>query len=252
MTEYWKSEIKVYNERISVLERSMAGDLYSLQYLKTGPRFEDEPITELDICLNQSSWYFKTGAWERLCEIVESLLYLWRKGRFSSGAVLARLSFELWAASYYLQYQHEQCINNFDFEKLKLNVSKFFEGARSDVLMFYGEPATQKPVHILDMVRNLKEQHLTAEADYEFLCESCHPNFPRYLEWYVIDHRRDNWRNKTARKRGHLLLDRTLTIVEHSVAGCRIACADGLRYCDEIFKKHSNTMQRIANKSGSH
>jgi len=252
MTDYWKNELAVYEERLVVLEQEIGGELYSLRYLKTGPYFEDEPPTELEVCLNQSSWFFQTGSWQRLRETVEGLLLLWRNGRFSSGSVLARLSFELWAASNYFRHEHEQCLGNFDFLILKSSVSKFFEGAKSDdVLMFYGKPATKRPVHVLDMVRKLKEQHLTAEDDYAFLCESCHPNFPRYIEWHVIDHRRDNWRNKTAKKRGHLLLNRTLTLIEASVSGCRAASIDGLRFCDEIVKKHNHAMQRIGHKSAS-
>lgn len=171
-------------------------------------------------------------------------MLLWRKGRFSNGAVLARLAFEIWAATYYLKCEHEKNVSDLDVQKLiKIN-EKFFEGCKSDVLMFYGSPATKDPVHILDMVRNLKKIHPKAEHDYGFLCESCHPNFPRYMEWCVIDHRTDNWRNKTANKNGHRLLDQTLKLIEKSVSGCLDASNDGLKFCDLIIERHNKSFHR--------
>jgi hypothetical protein len=101
--------------------------------------------------------------------------------------------------------------------------------------MPYGTPASESPIHVLDSMRSLNKKYPGALSKYEYLCESSHPNFPRYIEWWLVGKAGDNWSNKIVQERGHELLDNTITALRESVSGINYSVKSGLTTCGSLY-----------------
>lgn len=195
----------------------------------------DLPPTPLQATLHRAVWFYQTGVWLRARETVHALRLLWQEGYLSPAAVLARLVFELWAASHYqtralLRFGADQ-----ELEPLAKVVNKLFEGVRDNVLLPWGTPAAERPLHVMDLVRALGTIEPRAEAMYNDLCESSHANLPRFLEWWFTGRLGDNWSNETVQRRGHELLGRTVATVQQSADGLVREAAAGLARCGVLY-----------------
>jgi len=126
-------------------------------------------------------------------------------------------------------------IESKDLDGLSKTVNKLFEGVRSEVLLPWGSPAAENPIHVMDAIRSLQKVNPEAMQTYEDLCESAHANLPRFMEWYHLGKAGDNWSNQTVERRGHLLLDRTVTAVEMAVSGMLVEVQDGMGTCGQIY-----------------
>jgi hypothetical protein len=175
------------------------------------------------------------GAWSRTQETTEAIRMLWGRGYVATGAVLARLLFEIWAASKYFSDALSTYIDKHDLEKLQQKVNKIIEGVRSEVLMPWGAAAAETPVHVLDTIRGLRGICPDAMEKYEDLCESAHANQPRFMEWWFLGKMGDNWTNETVQQRGHDLMARTTGAIEIAVSGVKIETITGLAMCGELY-----------------
>ncbi len=229
----WESETSGYLSRLrGSLARFDAGPCYPPN-IPNGPF--DTPPTELQSLVHRSITFYGYGVWARGKETIEALTILWSEGYMSSGATLARLLFEIWGASRLMSDGLQAYINSKELECLSKTVNKLFEGVRSEVLLPWGSPAAEKPIHVMDAIRSLQKTDPEGMQVYEYLCESAHANLPRFMEWWHLGKAGDNWSNQTVQKRGHLLLERTATAVEMAASGMLEELRDGMRMCGEIY-----------------
>lgn len=166
---------------------------------------------------------------------MEAIATLWHKGYLSSGAALARLVFEIWGVSHCMTAAIQTFASQTDIALLAKVVNRLFEGVRSEVILPWGTPAGEKPIHVLDTIRLLGQDFPGAMAFYKDLCESAHANQPRFMEWWVVGKAGDNWTNDTVYGRGHVLMSNTVEAMEHAILGIKTATETGVTLCGELY-----------------
>ena len=231
----WIDETAKYSQRWEDLLNNLPTQAPHPSQIPHGPL--DQKPTPLQSLMHRASDFFEVGAWYRTRETTNAVSALWQNGSLSAVAPLVRLVFEIWAVAYSLRMALEDYQKSKDLEKLAKIVNKIFEGVKSEVLLPYGVPASETPIHILDAVRFLRSIYPNAVETYEYLCEAAHPNFPRYIEWWLVGKEGDNWSNKTVQKRGHELLDKTVSAMETSVLGVKEAVEQGLALSGIMYEE---------------
>lgn len=229
----WKSETGKYLHRIEVLSEQLSENLKRPENIPHWPL--DEPPTHLQAILQRNVVSYNTGVWERSKETLSAILLLWREGFLCEAASLSRLLFELWGITNYLTHTIEKYKENRNIEKLEKISNSIFEGVRSEVLMPWGTPASEKPIHVMDTIRGLREKYPPALETYDDLCESAHANQPRYFEWWVLGKFGDNWTNQTVQTRGHDLLEKTVKSIEECTRGIKSTTEEGMTLCGQLY-----------------
>lgn len=229
----WKLETGKYTHRIESLCSVMCAKPTHPTNIPYPP-LEETP-THLQLVLHRNVTSYEIGVWERSNETLSSVLCLWKEGFLCEAASISRLLFEIWGASNYLTQSIEKYVSNTEIEKLEKTSNSIFEGVRSEVLMPWGVPASEKPIHVMDTIRKLKVKYPKALQTYDDLCESAHANQPRYFEWWVIGKYGDNWNNKIVQTRGHELLERTIKSLEDCVNGISESTSNGLNLCGKLY-----------------
>jgi hypothetical protein len=229
----WQSEISGYLDRLrSSLAQFDAPPPYP-------PNIPQGPIemapTVLQSLVHRSVTFYGFSAWARARETMQGLVTLWSEGCLSPGAALSRLLFEIWGASRLMSDGLRYYLDSKDLNSLSRTVNKLFEGVRLEVLLPWGTPTSEKPIHVLDAIRSLQQVYPEAMQTYEDLCESTHANLPRFMEWWHLGKAGDNWSNETVERRGHLLLSRTVSAVELAASGIVAELEEGMRICGQIY-----------------
>ncbi len=230
----WKSETSSYLPRLQELWILVTDEPARPSAVPYGPL--DAQPSQLQGVLHRAVTFYELGLWLRMRETMASVLCLWKEGYLSAAGSLVRLLFELWASC---EYQTD-AIRNFekdgDLEKLNRIVDRLFEGVRDEVLLPWGQPASEKPIHVMDTIRYLDSISPGAETTYNQLCESSHANQPRFLEWWFTGRFGDNWSNPTVQTRGHALIERTVSTAESAVRGTITSARSGLERCGELYE----------------
>lgn len=242
----WQSETNRYLADIDKIIEDVDTVDWTVINLPTPPL--SEPPTLLQSIAFRVVGYYRNAVIYRTHETMLSIRVLWQNGHFASAAYLIRLLVEIWAASHYqVTILHKYTGDSpKDMQWLDRYTRKLSEGTRHPVLMPWGSPAAETPIHVMDIIRELKSLEPNIEKMYAELCESAHANQPRYLEWMFIGSLGDNWTNDTVRHRGHKLISETLSILRICVDGLVRDTNDGLCRCalliDEEAKR--NAMQK--------
>ena len=240
----WEKELAPYIEELEKLFSAVKVDLELPPEIPELPTSEPLPATA-PIAYRAYSFY-RTGCVIRARELLESILTLSKKGLIPSVAPLVRLAYEIWGVSHILTAALQD-IHRFLSEPITKNlapqlegklrkVDRVFEGVRTPVLLPWGTSAAETPIHILDAIRGLSDLTHTSLEDYEFLCEAAHPNFPRYMEWYIAGKIGDNWSNKVAAERCGSLIERTISLLKQSINGIKTESELGVKVCIELFQ----------------
>ncbi|MGB2804667.1 MAG: hypothetical protein WBD64_07225 [Candidatus Zixiibacteriota bacterium] len=229
----WKSETGKYLKRLEALSQLISQKPKHPENIPHPPL--DIPTTELQGLLHRTVITYELGVWGRSNETVSAVLCLWAEGFLCEAASLSRLLFEIWGLSAYQTKSLEKYKTKGNLASLAKATNRIFEGVRSQVLMPWGTPASEKPIHVMDTIRSLKEEYPLALETYDDLCESAHANQPRYFEWWVIGKYGDNWTNKTVQLRGHALLEKTVSSIESCVNGIRSSLDKGLTLCGQLY-----------------
>ncbi len=229
----WKSETGQYIPRLEALIAKASISPPHPPNIPSPP-LESRP-SELQSILHRAVSAYEIGVWIRTKETIEAILLLWREGYLSAAASLARILFEFWGLSYYLTQAVTSFQQNNKLEQLSKVVNKVSEGVRSEVIMPWGIPASEKPVHVMDTIRELNKIYPQAIEAYDNLCESAHSNQPRYFEWWLLGKNGDNWTNQTVQKRGHILIEKTIQLLERCIHGINEAVNNGLHLCGKLY-----------------
>lgn len=229
----WKSETGKYLDRLDELSKLISMDPTHPENIPHWPL--DSDPTEIQTVIQWSVVTYKVGVWERSRETLHAILCLWKEGLLCEAASLSRLLFEIWGVSNYQTQSLEKYITGKNLLKLTKTINKIFQGVRSDVLMPWGVPAAETPIHVMNTIRSLREEYPMALETYDDLCESAHANQPRYFEWWVLGKYGDNWTNKTVQTRGHELLEKTVSSIESCVKGINSSITKGLNLCGQLY-----------------
>lgn len=233
----WESETGRYLARLEALWILVEDVPPHPSAVPYGP-LETQP-SPLQGVLHRAVVFYELGLWLRMRETLAAVLCLWKEGYLSTVGCLVRLLFELWAAC---EYQTD-AIRNFEkegnLEKLGRTVNRLFEGVREEVLLPWGQPTLEKPIHVMDTIRYLDSISPGAKGTYNQLCESSHANQPRFLEWWFTGRFGDNWSNPTVQTRGHALIERTVSAAESAIWGTVIAAGAGLERCGKLYIRSS-------------
>jgi hypothetical protein len=229
----WQTETSIYIPRLEMALRTIA-------IWPPTPTNIPHPPLEAAPSLSQSVihravTFYELGIWCRAGETMEAIISLWREGYLSSSAALSRLIFELWCASHFMSENLKVYSQHKDISKLGQVVDKLFEGVRSEVLLPWGAPASEKPIHVLDTIRSISHIFPNAMSVYETLCESAHANQPRFMEWWCLGKTGDNWTNETVQARGHALIDATIDVLEKATIGIKTDTEIGMKFCGELY-----------------
>jgi len=172
----WQGEISSYLDRLrNASEQLDAPPPYP-------PNIPEGPMgtapTVLQSVIHRSVTFYNFSAWSRARETTEALVALWSCGYLSPGAALSRILFEVWGVSRLMSNGLRHFLDAKDVNSLSTTVNKLFEGVRSKVLMPWGTPASEKPIHVLHAIRALQRVYPDAMKTYEDLCESPMPTSP--------------------------------------------------------------------------
>jgi hypothetical protein len=228
----WQTETSIYVPHLEAV----------LRHVDLRPPFpENIPPAPFDISpsLQQSVIYsaatFYQLDWYRTRETTEAIIILWREGYISSAAALIRPIFELWGASHFMTDELRIFDKHKNITRLAQFVTRLCTGVRSEVLLPWGTPASEKPIHVLDTIRSLNQIFPDAMAVYEALCESTHANQPRYMEWWFLGKTGDNWTNETVQTRGHALIIKTIDAMKRATMGIKTETEIGMKLCGELY-----------------
>lgn len=229
----WHVETGRYLPRLEDLQRLVAVDPPHPDGIPHPPL--DKPPSPVQSVIHRAIIFYEMGLWLRTRETIAGLVCLWKEGYLSAAGSLVRLLFELWSACEFQTIAIKKFKEDGDLEKLRRTVDRLFEGVRDEVLLPWGTLASEKPIHVMDLIRNLSSVFPDAEAFYNELCESSHANQPRFLEWWVVGSLGDNWTNLTVQKRGHILLEKTVMAAEIAVRGTVGGASIGLKQCGDLY-----------------
>ena len=229
----WKSETGKYIKRIEALSVLISKRPKHPENIPHPPL--DERPTVLQSLLYRNVTTYEIGVWGRSNETLSAIHCLWKEGFLCEAASLSRLLFEVWGISNYLTQSIEKYIEKRNIEQFVKITNKVFEGVRSEVILPWGKPASEEPIHVMDAIKSLREEYPMALETYDDLCESAHANQPRYFEWWFLGKYGDNWTNKTVQTEGHALLEKTISSLESCVNGIKTSVIKGLILCGQIF-----------------
>jgi len=161
-----------------------------------------------------------------ICKTIEAkqgFILLFNNDLFSSAFSLNRTIFELWAAACFVEKTVRDFYTSRNEAKLTKIANKLFAGTRYPTELPWDEPSTDKPVHINEMLAELKQCHPGAEDTYGFLCEYCHPNFLYNMEAYLASSQDVLWENPRFREKITMALEKQFSSLLQALRGIK-AC----------------------------
>lgn len=229
----WKTETARY---IARLETALSDISVVPQIPNQIPSLPlEHPVSLLQTGLIKATSSYRIGIWIRTHETLEAIVYLWRAGYIAQAVSLIRLLFEVWGISYFQTEALKSFAGNKDVNKLFTVVNKIQQGVRSEVMLPWGAPATETPIHVMDTMRLLTNIYPQALTIYEDLCESTHANQPKYFILWLLGKAGDNWINDTCKKHGHIMLDSNVSALETCVSGIKSTTNEGLDLCGQLY-----------------
>jgi len=222
----WEEETSRYHERLTRLEEWRPNLLYLTEKLPPIPLDYDPSIHGM-VAINLSLYVL--GCMAFADQAAAAFLKLWQQGLFASISLPARLIYELWGATHFAQQTLLEMRDCGDIDRILARTRRLTFGARSEVQLPWGGTTSERSVHVLDLVRSLSNLHPTAEHDYDFLCESCHPSYLRLTTWSLSGPMIYNWTNEKFREHAHSLIDRTLSAAERALKGIALDVQETLQ-----------------------
>lgn len=174
-------------------------------------------------------------------EARDAFLTLWKARHLAIVSLPVRFVHELWGATHYA-HQTLLLVSCGDTQRADERIRRLMLGARSEVELPWGGYASEKSVHVMDLVKSLVDVLPDAVADYAFLCESCHPSFLRATAW-SLSGSIPMFDNVKFSEQVQSLTDRTLGALERGLEGLGVDARDALRlalpYIEDDYKRTS-------------
>lgn len=211
----WKEETKQYHSRlenISAVSDEVAEAIKSNfpgKYWDISDKDEKASVVSRIIIYAVNGFSYSLG----LRPIIEQQF---KQGQFMIFPLCVRFFFEMWGGVNYAKSLIEKISKKENVENELSKVNRLLTGARSEVMLPWGELATESSIHVMDFIRSIEKEHSGAEESYNFLCEASHPNFVQNGYFQMAGPPVSNWDNKAFNKHGHVLLDKTVSIYEQA------------------------------------
>ncbi|MDY0280769.1 MAG: hypothetical protein RBR35_09440 [Salinivirgaceae bacterium] len=147
---------------------------------------------------------------------------LWQTGYLSMITLPVRFAMEASGGVAYAAWVWRQMEATGDITKGGERVARLTLGSRSPVELPWGGPATLLSINVMDFIDKMDASGMPgARADYEFLCESCHPSFLQLTYWNLASISVAESINPVLKKRMVAQFDRTISLLEDTVAFAR-------------------------------
>ena len=176
------------------------------------------PTSEGIVAL-QVSLFVVAGCLPVSSQAVAAFQNLWQARLLNIISLPARLIYELWGGVHYARHILIQMRKSSDVSVALLKSQRLVTGVHSQVELPWGGTSTDKCINVMEFVRSLSNVYPETEDSYAFLCESCHPSFLRHSTWSLACPPQPNWSNPKFREHAHLVICRTLEIIERSLGG---------------------------------
>lgn len=187
--------------------------------------FENTELT--NISLNRVISYTLNICILKTIEATRGFILLFNEGILSPAFSLNRSIFELWAAACFVEKtvcEFRTSRNEAKFAKI---ADRLFAGAKYSAKLPWGEPSTDKPVHINEMLAELEQRYAGTGNTYGFLCEYCHPNFLYNVEASIASDQETMWENPLFLERITVALEKQLASLAQALHGIK-ACASAI------------------------
>lgn len=159
-----------------------------------------------------------------ICKTIDAkrgFILLFNEGILSPAFSLNRLIFELWSAAHFVEKTLRDFRIDRDEVKFARIADKLFSGARYPVKLPWGDPSTEKPIHINEMLQELDRCYPGAGNTYSFLCEYCHPNFLYNMEAYLAGSLEGVWENPKFVESIAVTLEKQLSTLAQALSGIK-------------------------------
>ncbi|HVJ39967.1 MAG TPA: hypothetical protein VM639_00660 [Dongiaceae bacterium] len=167
--------------------------------------------------------------------ILDSLIHRWSIGMLISAPLEIRLIMEYRAAISFGLEIAAQLEDKEKYEKAFERCIRLTTGSKTPILLPWGEMSAVKSFSTMEFVRHLEELDSGVLADYEYLCESSHPNAMQHMYLVMASKTYDNWGNEQFKKHAHEMLDRCVEICMRSVVGLAKSAQDMTEICAKHF-----------------
>ncbi|CAD6881230.1 hypothetical protein [Methylomonas albis] len=214
--ESWREETKIYHSRfeeISTISTDAAEAIKSNfpgKYWGMSDKNEKASVVSRIVIYAVNGFSYSLG----LRPIIEQQF---KQGQFMIVPLSTRFFFEMCGSINYAKSLISKISNKESVESELNKVNKLLTGAKSEVMLPWGELATESSINVMDFVRSLENEHSGAVESYGFLCEASHPNFVQNSYFQMAGPPVSNWDNKEFKKHGHILLNKTVSIYEQAV-----------------------------------
>jgi hypothetical protein len=214
--ESWKDETKIYHSRFENTSavrtdvREAIKTNFPGKYWDISDKDEKASVVSRIVIYAVNSFSYSLG----LRPIIENQF---KQGQFMLVPLSIRFFFEMSGGVHYAKSLIEKITKKENVENELNKVNRLLTGARSEVMLPWGELATESSIHVMDFIRSIEQEHKGAEKSYDFLCEASHPNFVQNGYFQMASPPVSNWDNKAFKKHGHILLEKTLSIYELAV-----------------------------------
>lgn len=218
--ESWKEETRIYHSRIesiSAVSSEIAETIknnYPGKYWDISGKDAKASIVSRIVIYAANGFSYTLG----LRPIIEQQF---KQGQFMIVPLNIRFFFEMWGGIHFAKSLLEEIAKKENVENVEneLNkVNKLLMGAHSEVMLPWGDLATESSIHANDFVRSIEKEHEGADELYNFLCEASHPNFVQNSYFQMAGPPVSNWDNEAFKKHGHTLLEKTVSIYELAVS----------------------------------
>jgi len=173
-----------------------------------------------------------------ICKTTEArrgFMLLFKEGILSPAFSLTRTIFELWAAACYVEKAVREFQSTRNEERFSRTANKLFAGSRYPAELPWGEPSTERPVPISEMITELKGRNSEVEDAYGFLCEYCHPNFLYNMQAYLAARHRRLWENPVFMKSVTATLEKQLSCLSQALRGIKQCTGAISAICSEEY-----------------
>lgn len=222
--ENWQKQIERYEARVDQLSEPLDQLPRELIRLPSAPlnyKPSEHGLLYYQICM------LVGGTCSSAYELCGSLGALWHSGRFLGASLCARLLLEFWGSSEYLQRQVLQKLDRTgDIGAAGQKLQKLLLGSKSSVRFPWGHMSEEKPINVMDFVREAETAHPGTMANYEFLCDASHPSFVQHTYLFMAgasavgkNLTMDSWSNSLFAPHAHGIFDRTLSAAESATQG---------------------------------
>lgn len=217
----WRKEIKPYLERLRLATGLNQDIKDKLKGKWPGVFWPNETSGEAERLAILLVLY-AVNMFTSCIKVREVVADQWEKGIFIVVPLNTRFVYEIWGAIHFSRIILSRLIEHDDVEREQKIVNRLTQGARSDVMLPWGDLTNEQSYSVMEFIRCLKDVYDEATETYYFLCEAAHPNFVQSKYFEMAGPPAPNWSNHKFKEHAHTLLEKTLAAFEKASYGMEL------------------------------